>query len=86
MPQVGAVAVRLGAPAVRLDQLAHDREADSHAAVAAIEAAFALDEEIEDARQQIRRDTDTGVAHAQHRLVVAGLDFDGHQRRRAACT
>src|SRR5262245_26020699 len=69
---------------MRLDQLAHDREPHAETAVASIEPALALDEQIENARQELGRDADAAVLHAQHRLIAFGLDLhdDGAARRR----
>ena len=50
---VGAVAVRLDAAAVHLDQPAHQRQADAQPALRAVERAVDLGEQVEDARQHL---------------------------------
>src|SRR5690606_27784262 len=59
------VAHRLHAPARDLDEPAHQREPDAEAALRSLSAALALDEEIEDLRQQLGRDPDAVVLHPQ---------------------
>ena len=79
-----AVAARRDGAAVALDQVAHDRQSDAKPALRSVERLPFLDEQIEDARQHLRRDADPGVAHGQHDVVVDARRANGHHavRRR----
>ena len=81
-PRFGPGAAGFDAPAVRLDQPPHDRQPDAETAVSPIQPALALHEQIEDPRQEIRRDADAGVAHAQDGLATDGLDLHGYRPAR----
>ena len=58
-----AVARHLHRALVQLDQALHQREADAQAALAAVERAVALHEEVEHLGQQLRLDAGAVVAH-----------------------
>src|SRR4051812_14502231 len=68
----GTGALRLDAPLVQLDQALHQREAQTEAALTAIERALSLNEKIEHARQQLRVDALAVVLHLDHSLAFAG--------------
>jgi len=61
------LAARLDAPAVQLRDRPHDGEAESEPALGAVEVAPALDEQLEDARQERRVDAAPVVLHLQPR-------------------
>jgi hypothetical protein len=50
---------------MQFDQAPHQRQADAQAALGAVDL-IALHEDVEHMRQQVGRDADPGVAHAQH--------------------
>ena len=85
-PEVRAGATGFDTPAVRLDQPPHNREPDAEAAVSPIEPTLALHEQIEDPRQEIRRDADAGITHPKNGLVADRLDLDAISSRSRACT
>ena len=60
----GPCAVRRDAAAMHLHELAHQREADAQAALRAMRGAIHLREQLEQARQQLRRNADAVVPHA----------------------
>src|SRR5207247_546471 len=75
---------RLYRPAVQLDEVAHEREADAEPATRALERAVALHEQVEHAGQQLGPDPCAAVAHAEHRALSLRLDaqHDFAARRR----
>src|SRR5437879_10529526 len=56
--------------AVQMDQAADQRQAQTKAAVAARQAAVALDEAVEDVREQLGRDPDAAVADMDRNLAA----------------
>src|SRR5438477_459576 len=72
----GPSSVALGhdGPAMHPDQPLHDRETDAEAALRAVEGTLALREEVEDPRQEVRRQPHPVVAHAQYRLLALALE------------
>ncbi len=65
--------MRLNAAAMHLDQPLDQGQSDAQSAVRAVERALGLREEIEYSRQQVARDPDAGITHAQDDLVVGAL-------------
>src|SRR6185437_8137662 len=65
-----ALAVRLDRPGVQLDQVAHDRQAQTQAAVAPAYRAVLLPEAIEHMRQELCLDALTAVLHADLRHLA----------------
>ena len=57
--------------AVQLDQVLDQRQADAQAALRAVERLVGLREQVEDVRQQRRRDADAVVLHRDHDLAFA---------------
>ena len=53
-----------------LRQAAHDREAESEPAFGTVDRLAALDEQVEDAWQDVSRNADPVVANAYDRLAV----------------
>ena len=72
----GAVAAGGHRAAVQRDQRAHERQADPHAAVGAIERPIVLHEEIEDRVQHVRRNAGPRIADADHGLAALPLDAE----------
>jgi hypothetical protein len=66
----GALASRLDPAAVHLEQLLHEREADSQSALRLFERMVHLREHVEDARQRFGRNPDARVAHRHHDFTV----------------
>src|SRR5205814_10397357 len=62
-------------PAVKLDEVAHDREAEPEATLAASRRAVRLPEALEDVRQEFRSDADARVAHDDIRVSVRSLQL-----------
>ena len=60
---IGSVALRLDVTAVQLDEVAHDRQAEAHAAVRARRGRVRLAEAFEHVREELGRDADARVAH-----------------------
>lgn len=85
-PSTEAFALRLDAPVVQLREPAHQREPDAEPALRALEPAVALDEEIEDVRQQLGLDADSVVLHRQGdvRALVPDRHADVSSGRRVA--
>jgi hypothetical protein len=67
---------------MHLDERPGDRQTQSEAAFRAVERALVLHEQVEDARQQVGRNTDAGIADAERGLV--GLCLQAHRDRAAA--
>ena len=67
----GAGAFGRHAPLVQLDQALHQREADAETALRAVEAALALHEELEDARQELGLDAAAVVLDGNRRQALA---------------
>ena len=61
--RVRAVTACLDRTAVHLDQLLHDRQANSQPALRASQVAIDLSEHLEDLRKHMRRDADSVVPH-----------------------
>ena len=70
------VAPRGDRPAVQRHQALHQGEPETEAAVSPVRSAAALDEEIEDARQQLRPNADAVVADAHDDLLALPLRGD----------
>jgi hypothetical protein len=68
--QARAVAARQDAAAVQLYQAAHDAQAETQAALGAIDAARLLHEHVEDLRQHLLGDAHARVAHAHHYFAL----------------
>src|SRR6202022_57654 len=66
----GPLAERVDGAAVKLDQAAHQREADPEAALRTIRQLIALDEELEHRREPLGRDASPVVAHADDHLAA----------------
>ena len=64
LPWPGPSLCGLDRPAVHLDQPPHERQADAQPALRPVERAVRLREQVEHARQHVRRDADAGVADA----------------------
>jgi hypothetical protein len=60
-----AFTLDLDAPAVQLDEVAHDRQSESKSAVTPRRRAVGLTEALEHVRQELRLDPEAGVGHAQ---------------------
>jgi hypothetical protein len=58
-----------GSP-MQFHQAADERQADTEAALRAVERALGLHEHLEDGWKQIRRDAKPGVLDAEHSVVV----------------
>src|SRR5438552_11940766 len=69
-------AVDLDRTAELLDELAHDVEAETGAAVRALVGAVDLPEHLEDVREVLGRNADASVAHGEDRRVGAQLAAD----------
>src|SRR5207302_4950392 len=69
-------ALRVHRPAVHLDEMADDGEAQPQTALGAARRAVRLPEAIEDVRQEVRRDADPGVADDDLDLALPPLQFD----------
>ena len=76
-PFPGPGAVGLDRPAVLLDEMAHDRQAEAEAAVHAGVGGVGLGEAIEDVRQEPGLDAGPGVAHLDAGAPVHLLEGDG---------
>ncbi len=76
----GTVARRDHAPAVQLDQIAHQREADAQPALRMPSARMALRKHVENVRQRIGRDSGAIVVHRDHHV----LTFAARAQRDAA--
>ena len=74
-PLAQPVALGLDGPAVHLDEVPHERQADAQPALRPAVGRVRLDEQVEDPGQHLRRDADARVAHAEHSLTA--LLFDG---------
>jgi hypothetical protein len=79
-----AVARDTDLTAVQLDEMPHDGEPEPHAAGAARRDVLRLAEAGENVREELGRDAATGVAHAQHELLLATFEshLDAPARRR----
>src|SRR5205823_7116819 len=73
-------ALEVDAPAVRLDDVAHDGEPE--AGRADVAAVAGLDEAVEDALLLIGRDAAPGVAHRDDDRPVGGPHLDSHRSAR----
>src|ERR1700752_3805497 len=69
---------RAHSPAVHFNQMTHDREAESHAAMLATRFLTRLSEPIEDVRQKIRRDALAGVANNDLQMRINTLGTNLH--------
>ena len=67
------VTVRLDPTPMELHEAPHDGQTDPEPAGRSLEPALGLHEDVEDARQQLRRDPDAVVAHAHHGLGAVAL-------------
>ena len=74
-----ALAERFNPSAVQLDQAAHQRETDAQSALRAVDGVLGLDEQIEDAREQLAIDAGAFVRDREHGLTALG--GDGHVHR-----
>src|SRR5205823_15014591 len=83
-PLAGARALSAHAAAMELDQAAHQGEPDAESTVAPIHGLAALHEEVEDARQQVRINAVSVVAHLDDDLaqLIARVTRDVSFRRR----
>ena len=59
--------------AVQVHQLPHQRQADAHAALGAVERTVGLRKQIEHARQQLGCDADAVVPYPEHGFLALGL-------------
>ena len=72
------------APAVQLDQVAHDGETEPEAAVRARGAAVGLAEALEHVRQELGRDAAARIGDAQFQIPAIVLRRDHRHGRRLA--
>ena len=66
-------AVRLDTAAVHLDEPAHDRESDAEPAPRPLQRHVGLDEQVEYVREQLGREADAAVAHANDNFAAERL-------------
>src|SRR2546423_11562284 len=71
---IDARALGRNRPAVELGEPPYERQPDAEAAARPVERLLALDEEIEDPRQQVGVDALSVVAHAELRVLFVALD------------
>src|SRR6185369_15860334 len=69
-----ALALGPAAAAVELDQIAHDAQAETEAAVAARRRAIRLPESIEDVRKEVGLDAGAVVLHDQREQALGALE------------
>ena len=81
-PRARAGALRVHGTAVKLDEPLDQGQADPEAAAAAIQGALALDEQVEDAREELGTYAHAAVLHPKHRPGSLAPDLDVN---RAAC-
>ena len=86
LPLSGAAAFRARRATVHLREPAHQREPDAQAAMGAVQAALALHEEVEDARQQVLGHAYAVVGDAQHGFAALRATRHADACPAAACT
>ena len=73
-PLARAIARGFHSARMQFDQMTHNREPETQAAVRASAAAVGLAESVEDVRQEILRNSLAGIAHGERQILVMPFD------------